>query len=219
MMIGQAPVSVTPDGRLIAPGDGGPAAWTPAGAAGQFRAVNGPDTMLIAKAPDGATRLYMSNGVISYDRIGPLYQRSVLMFLAGLALVAALATLIGPAVRFQRGLRQTGAQRALSNLQLDAAALWTLTCLALGSFAMTAANQAEVLYSWPTPALLIASTAALLAAIFSAVALVALPFAWRAGSGEGWSLWRKLRSSVTSLIFAALAIQLGLWGLLQPWAT
>lgn len=53
----------------------------------------------------------------------------------------------------------------------------------------------------------------------TAAGLVTLPFPWRGDSGRGWSLWRKLRSSATSLVFVALAIQLGFWSLLQPWAT
>ncbi len=220
LLIGQADVSVTDDGRLIAPGEGGVQAWTPTGVAGQFRAIDGPETMLIGKAPDGAARLYMGNGVISYDRVGPLYWRSTLALLAALAAAAAVATLIGPALRFRRSLPQTPAQRVLSRMQIAAAALWIVACACLAGFGMAASNQAEVLYRWPTGPLLVASAAALLAAMWSVIGLAWLALAWRDGAGaRGWSLWRKLRSTATGLVFAALAIQLSFWGLLEPWAT
>ena len=147
----------------------------------------------------------------------PLWQRSALTLVAAGALLAATATLVGAAVRFRRALPQTRAQRSLTRIQIVASVLWMVVFAGLVGFATAASNQAETLFGWPQPPLLVASMAALLAALWSAVGLIYAPLAWRAG--DGWSPWRKLRSTATSLVFAALAIQLAFWGLLEPWAT
>jgi hypothetical protein len=64
--------------------------------------------------------------------------------------------------------------------------------------------------------LVIASSAALCAALLSIVVLTALPFTWK--SHEGWGTWRKLRFSASGILFAAFGVQLAFWGFLQPWA-
>jgi hypothetical protein len=35
---------------------------------------------------------------------------------------------------------------------------------------------------------------------------------------ESWTGWRKLRFSVTALVFLAFGVVLGLWGALEPWS-
>ena len=65
-----------------------------------------------------------------------------------------------------------------------------------------------------------ASACALVAAILGAGNVVLLPFVWRGGRRvDSWSVGRKLRFTATTLIFAALAVLIGLWGGLTPWAS
>jgi hypothetical protein len=52
------------------------------------------------------------------------------------------------------------------------------------------------------------------------VLLLALtPVVWRGGRRlDSWSIWRKFRFTVTTVVFAAFATQLLLWGALAPWS-
>ncbi|HXQ16853.1 MAG TPA: serine hydrolase domain-containing protein [Caulobacteraceae bacterium] len=217
MMVGEAAISVTPDGRLLTPGPDGAQAWVLDGAPGHFRAVDGPQTMSFRLGGERAVRWYPPDGVMSYDRVGPLYQLGVLADVAALALAALIATLAGPAIRWRRAPPQTGLQRNANRIQLAAAALWALAFVAAAVFASSIGNQARLLADWPSPVLVAASAAALAAALASGFALLLTPFAWRSGADEGWGAWRKLRFSMTSVVFAALGFQLACWGALEPW--
>ncbi|HVN00320.1 MAG TPA: serine hydrolase domain-containing protein [Caulobacteraceae bacterium] len=216
MLIGGARIGVTPDGRLTAPGPGGLQVFAPDGPPGHFHAVSGSDVTDFELAGGRAVRWYPL-AVISYDRVGPLYQATTLGLVGCLAVLAIVAVLVGPALRFRRDLPQTAAQRTLTLLQIAASLAWLACFVGLALFASKASNQAEILYTWPSPTLVAGSIAALVAALLSAAGLVLAAFAWR--SSEGWGVWRKLRTSMTALVFAALALQLGLWGLLEPWNT
>jgi CubicO group peptidase (beta-lactamase class C family) len=218
MMVGEATISVTPDGRLLTPGADVVDAWVPDGPPGHFRAVEGPQTMSFSLAGGRALRWYPPGGVMSYDRVGPLYQQDVLADVAALALAALVATLAGPAIRWRRVLPQTGVQRTAGRVQLAAAGLWALAFVAAAVFAAGIGNQGRLLADWPSPVLITASAAALVAAVLSDLALLLAPFAWWGEAGEGWGGWRKLRFSMTALIFAAFGFQLAYWGALEPWS-
>jgi CubicO group peptidase (beta-lactamase class C family) len=217
MLIGQWNVSVTDDGRLLAPGDDGQmTAWTPDGPAGTFRSVDGRQTTAFRLEGGRAVRLYASNGIISADRVGPLHDRSVLGMVGGAALIAVLATLIGPAIRWRRELPQAGLQATANVVQIAAVLAWLAALLGLAVFGMNASNQAELLYAWPGKSLLAFSAFALIATLLSGASLLLAPFAWR--PKDGWPLWRKLRFTLTGLILTAFGVQLAFWGALQPWA-
>ena len=54
--------------------------------------------------------------------------------------------------------------------------------------------------------------------MLSGLGLLLTPFAWWSDAEDGWGPWRKLRFSMTSLVFAALGFQLAYWGALEPWS-
>jgi CubicO group peptidase (beta-lactamase class C family) len=215
MIIGQARIGVTHDGTLTAPALGGPGVFAPDGPPGHFREVSGPEVSDFQLVNGRAERWYPV-AIVSYDRAGLLDDLQTAAVVAALAVVAIAAVLIGPALRFRRELPQTALQRWANGGQIAAAVAWIACFAAIGVFAGQASNQAEVLYAWPTPSILAASIAGLLAAILSAVGLALAAPVWRAAGG--WSVWRKARYTMTALIFAALALLLALWGLLEPWA-
>ena len=216
MVIGETQLSVTKDGRLVTAAGVGQQSWVPAGAPGLFQQVDGPEKMGFLIKDGRGVRWYPPTGTLAFDRVGPLYQSQVLALVACLTALAAVATLVGLAVRAWRALPQTPAQRRANFVQLLAALMWLASFGALAVFAAGASNQAEVLFNWPSPAIVTASAVALFAAVLSGLTLLLTLPAW--GGGEkSWSLWRKLRFSATSLIFAALGLQLGLWGALEPW--
>jgi CubicO group peptidase (beta-lactamase class C family) len=216
LMIGQASVEVTPDGYLVTRSDGDTDTWTPSGRPGHFLAVDGPQTTDFAIRGGEAMQWYQQGGTASFNRVGPLYQRKVLLLVTLLACMAAAATVIGAALHWQRALASTRVQRRLGGAQLLAAAAWLIALGAAAVFGSGASDKAQLVFDWPGAPLLIASSAALLASLLSAGVLIAMPFAWM--QDAGWGRWRKLRFSATNVLFCALGLQLALWGFLQPWA-
>ena len=66
---------------------------------------------------------------------------------------------------------------------------------------------------------MIASSCAMVAALCSLAQVLMLPSVWQGGRRvDSWTSWRKLRFSLTSLIFLAFGVILLLWGALQPWS-
>jgi hypothetical protein len=75
------------------------------------------------------------------------------------------------------------------------------------------------MYHWPGPWLILASACALTAALLTLLTIIMAPSVWRGGRRvDSWTGWRKLRFTMTTLIFAALSLMLGLWGALAPWS-
>ncbi|MEO8779864.1 MAG: serine hydrolase domain-containing protein [Rhodanobacter sp.] len=216
IMFFQSSVDVTPDGYLVTQSGGEPETWVPTGRPGHFQAVEGPQTTDFVIRGSEAVQWYQQGGIASFDRVGLIYQRRTLLLIALLASAAAAITLIGPAIRFRRALPATRMQSVLNGAQLLAAGAWLIAAGA-GIVFISGANEAHLVFDWPSAPMLTASFAALSASLLSIGILIALPFAWMAD--EGWGLWRKLRFSVASLLFCALGVQLGFWGFLEPWAT
>jgi hypothetical protein len=215
-MIGQASVEVTPDGYLVTRSDGDTDTWTPSGRPGHFEAVDGPETTDFAIHGGKAVQWYQQGGIASFIRVGPLYQRNVLLLVALLASVAAAATLMGAALCWRSASPSTNMQRRLDGAQRLAAAAWLIALGAAAVFGSGAGDKARLVFDWPGVPLLIASSAALFASLLSAGILTSLPFACM--EDAGWGRWRKLRFSTTNILFCALGLQLALWGFLQPWA-
>jgi CubicO group peptidase (beta-lactamase class C family) len=218
-LISQARIAVTRDGRLLTPGGGGAQAWVPNGPAGHFQRVDGPETTAFDIQNGKAVRWYTPSGVTAFDRIGPLYQAPVLGLMAALTALASIATLVGLAVRDTRESRQTPSQARASLVQTTISLLWLV---AMASFAVWAAGGSDVgkiMYGWPGPWVLMASACALVAALLTVLALVLTPVVWRGGRRlESWTIGRKLRFTLTTLIFAAFSLQLLVWGALAPWS-
>jgi CubicO group peptidase (beta-lactamase class C family) len=209
-------IHVTPSGYLVTPSEGGVRTWTPTGRPGHFQAAEGPLTSDFRMHDGKAVEWYPPGGDASFDRVGPLYQRNVLLLVMLLALAAVAATLIGPVIRFGRPLPATSIQRRLNSVQLLAAGAWLIALCAGAVFAGRTDDLVQLLDSWPGAPLMTASSAALAASLLSAGILIASPFAWM-GDG-GWGFWRKLRYTVTSVLFCALGLQLAFWGFLEPWS-
>jgi hypothetical protein len=76
------------------------------------------------------------------------------------------------------------------------------------------------MYHWPGPLVILASACALVAAILTLMTIVMAPTVWRGGRRvDSWTAWRKLRFTLTTVIFAAFSVMLGLWGALAPWGS
>jgi CubicO group peptidase (beta-lactamase class C family) len=209
-------IDVTPDGRLVAGGR----AFTPTGTPGQFREIDG-ERMAGFQFVDGvAQRWRPPSGAETYTRLGRLDQPSTLGVVAAAALIAAAAVLLGAAMRDRRDFRQTGVQSQAGALQAATAVLWFIATGAFVVFALKAASDPSVVfYDWPGAWMLIASSCALVAALFSALQTLMLPAVWRGGRRvESWTGGRKFRFTFTTLLFLGFSALLGLWGALEPWS-
>jgi CubicO group peptidase (beta-lactamase class C family) len=220
MLIGEAAISVTRDGRLLTPGErGGVQGWVPDGQPGGFVAVDGDQRTAFQIVNGRAVRWYDPSGTTAYDRVGFVYQTRTLLIMAGLAALASITTLVGLAVRDRREMRQTPTQARASLVQTTISLLWLVAMAVFGAWAGGLSDVGRIMYGWPGALILTASACALVAAMLTVLAVVVTPVVWRGGRRlDSWTIGRKLRFTTTTVIFAAFAIQLLLWGALAPWS-
>ena len=215
LVTGQTKISVTDDGRLLA----GDKSWTPDGSEGRFHQVDGPLVTAFAIENGRAQRWFAPSGVAAFDRIGALYQIPTLIFVTALALLASIATLVGIFTRDRRESRQTPMQSRAGLVQSTIAVLWLIAVMLAGVWVMGSGDLGQVMYRWPGPTLIIASACALMAALLTLLTIVMAPSVWRGGRRvDSWTAWRKLRFTITTTLFAAFSLMLGLWGALAPWS-
>ena len=87
-----------------------------------------------------------------------------------------------------------------------------------GLWAAGTSDVANVMYGWPSAALIIASACVLVAAVLALLSLIMLPAIWRGGRRvDSWSALRKASFTFTVLVYTAFSVLLGLWGALTPW--
>jgi CubicO group peptidase (beta-lactamase class C family) len=219
MLLGQANISVTDDGRLLAPGDGGVEAWVPDGAPGHFVAVDSPQTMAFEIVGGRAVRWFAPSGTTAFDRVGVIDRASTLALMTALAALASVATLVGLAVRDRRESRETPTQARASLVQTTVSVLWLVAMASFAVWGAGAGDVGRIVYGWPGPFVIVASSCALVGAMLTVLLLALTPVVWRGGRRlDSWSIWRKFRFTVTTVVFAAFAAQLLLWGALAPWS-
>jgi hypothetical protein len=156
----------------------------------------------------------------TYQRIDAPWRASTLGLLAAAALIAGAATLIGICTRDRLQFRQTPIQGGASALQTNTAILWFVSAGGFAAWALRArVDDAYAFFDWPGPWVLLASASALVAAVCSVIQVALLPGIWRGGRRvDSWTAGRKLRFTMTALIFLAFAALLLLWGALEPWS-
>jgi hypothetical protein len=220
MLVSEAKVSVTKDGRLLTSGGRGAEAktWIPDGPPGHFTETSGPATMAFDIQDGRAVRWFPPSGTTAFERIGLLERLGTLEFLAGLAALASIATLAGHFFR-DRQIRQTPLQGRASLVQSTIAVLWLIAMISGGVWGLGTSDMGKVMYQFPSPLLLIASACALVAALLTLVTVGMSPIVWRGGRRvDSWDEGRKLRFMATTAIFAAFAFILMWWGALEPWS-
>jgi CubicO group peptidase (beta-lactamase class C family) len=215
-------IDVSPDGRLLVEGgQGGGRAFVPTGQRNQFREVGGSGALAgFQMKDDVAVRWLDPSGARSYERVGWWWRRRVLLTGTVLTLFASAATLIGLFTRDRRESRQTDVQGRASAIQTSTAILWFI---AVGGFCWWGMrglrDPGAAFVEWPGPWVVIASSCAMVASLCSLGQALMLPAVWQGGRRvESWTSWRKLRFTMTALIFLAFAVILLRWGALQPWS-
>ena len=222
---GRARISVSKTGFLLTSGAGGRERWTPDPAASTdaatvtFRQVDGPGLLVFQMQEGRAQRWFAPSGEAVFERTGLLSKRAPLGALAGATALAALAALIGLFFRDRRDFRQTSIQARADGAQISASVLWLLALACFGAFYIGSSDPATLIADWPSAWLLIASACALVASLVTVLCLGLLPAAWRGGRRlDSWTLGRKSRFTLTTLIFALFGALLAVWGALEPWS-
>lgn len=216
-----AVLDVTREGRLMVSGGGRNLAYTLDGdvEGGKFIEAQGTSRLAFAMSGRNALAFQDASGTGLFQRAPMWAQPRILGLAAALTVFAAVATLIGLAVRDRRELRQSGMQRRASLWQAIQAVLWLTSTGLFAVWASRAADIAQVMYRWPGAMLVTASACALVAALLTLATLIALPAVWQGGRRvESWSPLRKLFFTATVAIYASFSVLLGLWGALAPWS-
>lgn len=213
-------VSVSSEGRLVLSQGRRARLFSPDGPAGQFRALYGEDRIAFAPAQGRARSVFLPGGQGAAERIEGLQRPEVLGLAAILALSASLLVLAGICIRGSREGRETRAQTQATWLEAASAVVWLAAAVAFGLWLRGADDAAHLMYRWPSPALVAGSSLALFATLLTLIQALMLRRVW---VGErrivGWSGGRKLRHTVTVLVYIALAVVLAAWGALAPWTS
>jgi CubicO group peptidase (beta-lactamase class C family) len=211
-------VRVTPEGYLIAPLFGPPQRYVPGDRDGVFQAVDagGIAPAVVIRREEGvATRIEMP--FMTFERVRFLMQPTTLIASGAIVVLLCLGTLLGFRLRFRRRLPETSAQRRATRVQGAAAVSWLVAGAGLAVFGNAVGADESVLFAgWPPASLAVFSTAALLGAVLALLMIGLMPGVWRQDDA-GWSTWRKVRYSITTVVFAWFSGLLAWWGALQPW--
>jgi len=174
---------------------------------GVYRDKDGPDRVAF-RPLNGRMALYDPYGDKAWERIGYFDSPAWDLLIVGLTLIAALATLVGAAVRLF-------ARRASRSFESHAAAASTAGAAAwlagFGLFgavlfqSLTATDPNEIMWWYPQPALVGACWVFALAAVLT---LAALPGLAVVGRPSDWPAWRKGAHAIVLLVFLACATTL-----------
>jgi hypothetical protein len=211
---------VNAEGRLVTREGGQVRTWVPQGDLdkGLFIAADGHQRLWFQMDQGRATGFRGAMNVQTYERSGFWYRPEILAILAILSAVAAASTLGGVLLRNRREHRETPVQGRASVIQNTQAVLWLLGLVLFAGWAAGTQDIANVMYNWPSASPVIAAACALVAAGLTILSLILLPSIWRGGRRvDSWTALRKLAFTVTTLIYGAFSLVLGLWGGLTPW--
>jgi CubicO group peptidase (beta-lactamase class C family) len=214
-------VEVSGDGKLVLSGGGQNSTFVPEGEVSEGRFISTTDNSRLAfTVRDGKARAFVgSGGAVLFQRAGFWKDPSTLSLLALLALAAAIATLLGIALRNRREFRENTVQARAGLVQNIQAGLWLISFVMFGVWAAGVGDIARVMYRWPGALLILASASALVAAALTITTIIALPYVWRGGRRvDSWTHLRKAFFTVTVIIYALFSWTLWTWGALSPWS-
>jgi len=221
LIAGAAQVTVTPGGRLITSRMGETRAWVPEGPVsdGRFISTTGDDRLAFHMDGGQAISFRPDVNTESLQRAGFTERLSTIAFMTVLAGLTAVITLVGLALRSRRELRQNQIQARAALVQNIQAGLWIAAIALFGVWGAGATNLPSIMYGWPGPLVITASTCALVAAALSLITIAAVPAIWQGGRRvDSWSATRKVFFTMTVLIYTAFSVLLAMNGALEPWS-
>jgi hypothetical protein len=221
LIAGAAKVTVTPGGRLITHRMYETRAWVPEGpvSAGRFISTTGDNRLAFHMEGGQAVSFRPDTNTESVQRAGFAQRLSTLVVMTSLTLLAAVISLMGLALRSRRELRQNQIQARAALVQNIQAGLWIAAVALFGAWGAKASNLPSIMYGWPGPLVITASTCALVAAALSLITIAALPAIWQGGRRvDSWSATRKVFFTMTVLIYTGFSVLLAINGALEPWS-
>jgi len=207
----QMPVQALPDGAILAYSIrlGALVRYDPV-APDIWQELHGERIVAIRDGSGRVVRLMDGMGVMTYERVRPENDPTLVLAGFGLSALLALTMLLG--LIWRHGLK--GGSRAgvlAAGLGVVAAvAVWALV-IATGLAAMAAIQLGmEFMFDQPQPSMVAVLVLADVLAVLAALVLVSLILVWRAA---GWSLWRRLHHTGFALALAATGALFLRWGL------
>jgi CubicO group peptidase (beta-lactamase class C family) len=217
-VIGEASVEVTKDGTLLLNRSGTIKAYVLSSRPGWLVNVNGVEEIKFDIVDGKAVRFYDPMATQAFERESPLTSRSTLTLFAALTALCSVAAIVGLFTRDRREFRQTPTQGRAGLMQTSIAGLWLAAMTMVGLWASVASDISQVFYSWPGSLVTLASSCALVASLLTAITLLMMTNIWRGGRRvDSWTNWRKLRFSMSTLIFTIFSILVAMRGGLEPW--
>ena len=217
-IIGEASVEVTKDGTLLLNRGGKIKAYVLSTRPGWLVSVNGVEEIKFDVENGKAVRFYDPMGTQAFERENSLASGSILTLFAALTALCSVAAIVGLFTRDRREFRQTPTQGRAGLMQTSIAGLWLAAMAMFGLWATAAEDVSQVFYSWPGNLVTLASSCALVASILTAITLLMMTNIWRGGRRvDSWTSWRKLRFSMSTVIFTIFSILVALRGGLEPW--
>ena len=216
---GETTVAVSPDGQVMIKSMNGEKAYRLSQKPDWLSRLNDPEQVRFDRVGDRAVRYYDPLGTQTFERIGFWQSNAALGLMAALTVLAGLFLFIGQFSGRRPDYRQTKSQTQAHWLQGSAAGLWIASICLFGAWAVSASDVTRIFFDWPNLKVTLASSCALLAALFTLATIGLSPAIWMGGRRQdSWSTGRKLRFTATVLIFATFAILLALRGGLEPWS-
>lgn len=221
MFFSGATVAVTPQGYLLVSAGDATRQYVPDGRPDGFVTTDGRNHLTFKVEAGKPTSFRAASGTQTFEQASILRQADTLNIVLALAMLAAVAGIVGAFTRIGRDVRPTPSQRQSNILFLSASTGFIASTGLFLAWAQSASGaDNSYFYNWPGPLVLGGSWVGLISALLTAALVALLPLAWR-GSRDatgGWTIWRKLRHTAGVLSLAAFAGMLLYWGALQPWA-
>jgi CubicO group peptidase (beta-lactamase class C family) len=205
----------TADGLLIDSGSGSKP-YLPTVEPGVFRTPDRSGVVSFDLKDGKPVRWRTAGNSSQWERVSFWDHPMTIMVAVGLAVLAAIAVIVGCFTRV-RPCPETAGQKLASRLQTAAAAIWLTSLIAFGIWAMDGMDLMVLALQWPGPFMTAFSWLTVLGAILSAAGLIFLAPVWGGHGERSWGLWRRLRYSMTAVIFLSLAAVLAARGAMQPW--
>jgi CubicO group peptidase (beta-lactamase class C family) len=211
---------VLDDQRLMISSSAGTSRWIleAGGPPLRLRDLDRPGELVFASAsPPHA--FVTPSGEATWQRPALADRPEVFLALGGLTLFLSVIVLVDFPVRLNQAFRESQGQRRAAVIQTIQAALWLAAGLLTLLFAWQGREPAALMYGWPGVPLVTASSCALVASVLLLPVFLLMGPVWRGGRRvESWTVGRKFAFTLTTLVFLAFAVLLGLAGGLQPWS-
>lgn len=208
-------ITATKDGLLV-DSTSGPKPYLPTVEPGVFRTADRTGVVSFDYDHGRPIRWRTASDTNQWERAGFWDHPTTIMVAAGLGLLAAIATIVGCFTR-ARPWPETAGQMLASRVQTAAAATWLASLVAFGLFTATGMDLMAIALKWPGPFMTAFSWLGVLGAVLSLAGAPLLAPVWSGHGERSWGVWRRLRYSMTAVIFLGLAAVLAARGALQPW--